>query len=139
MVDRPVQVGHDDCATRPTLMTVMRKETSTALTAEEYEHEEKGIEAELRSTCPKEERLRNCRSVCHSVARRAPLEKPKKGDTPESETAHPVRAPPGIRAARASPRRRGAVTVREGHREVHERGRHDEANDEQADVRSPLE
>ena len=30
------------------------------------------------------------------------------------------------------------MTVGEGHREVHKRGRHDKADDEQADVRTPL-
>ena len=70
-------------ATKPMPVTVIRKETSTLMAGSTNTKKEMSS-PNWGSTCPKEDRLRNCRSVCHSVARRVPLVKPKKSATPQN-------------------------------------------------------
>ena len=72
-------------ATSPMLVTVIRKETST-LRAGSTNTKKEMSSPNCGSTWPKEELLRNWRSVCHSVARRAPFVNPKNRATAQNAT-----------------------------------------------------
>ena len=138
--DRAVQVGHDDRRNQADSGD-RHEEGDEHLESGQHEDEEGDVEPELGVNLPKggsveelQERLPfggQAGTVCEAEEER---------DAPEGETTHgfegllvPAQGGRGL-----APRRGGAVTEREGHREVDKSGRHDEADDEEADMCAPL-
>ena len=138
--DRSVQVGHDEGRDEGDGGDG-QQEGHEDLQRGQDEHEERDVQAELGIN------LIEGRAV-EELEQRLPLrgqasavrETEEQSDAPERESAHGLESLlVGAQGGRVLPARRGgAMPVRVGHREENECRGHDETDDEQADVRSPL-
>ena len=138
--DRPVQVGHDEGGGQPDTGDG-HEEGDEHLERGQDEHEEGNVQAELGIY------LVEGRGV-EELQERAPFggqtgavgESEEEGDSPEGEAPHGLeRLLVAAQRRGCFPARRGgAVTVGEGHREVQEPGRDQQAHDEEAEVGAPL-
>ena len=138
--DRAVQVGHDDRRDQADSGD-RHEEGDEHLNGGQHEHEEGDVQSKLRVNLPKGGSVEELQERLPFGGQAGAVgEAKEESDAPEGEATHGfegllVSAQGGRGLA---PRRGGAVTVGEGHREVDESGRHDQANDEEADMRTPL-
>ena len=138
--DRSVQVGHDEGRDESDGGDG-QQEGNEDLQCGQDEHEERDVQAELGINLIEG-------GAVEELEQRLPLrgqastvrETEEQSDAPERESAHGLESLlVGAQGGRRlSARRGGAMPVCVGHREENEGRGHDESNDEQADVCSPL-